>query len=247
MTTITGGVQFGGGVLFSPPTLPIVIQSGLILNLQTAPTSGGTWTDTTGSHNTTIVNPTVGNVSYVAEYGGGVRILVKNSSYFDTGISAATTGNTFTISMTTKFDLSTTYWATWWGNDYYSGTQGYLGYQTSSTAVTFGSPSGAITTSTFTVQSANIANVNVWDFTISGTTANYFVNGVWKGTGTIVAPSSGVGTANLYFGARHQNTGGSFTDTMVGTYYSMRVYNRALSNVEISTNYTTIKSIHGLP
>jgi hypothetical protein len=27
----------------------------------------------------------------------------------------------------------------------------------------------------------------------------------------------------------------------------MRVYNRALSNVEVSTNYTTLKSIHGLP
>ena len=96
------------------------------------------------------------------------------------------------------------------------------------------------------VLGANIANVNVWDFTISGTTATYFLNGVWKGTGTISAPSS-QGTANLYFASRHVNGGGGSTDTATGVYYSMRVYNRALSNVEVQTNYTTLKQIHGLP
>ena len=50
----------------------------------------------------------------------------------------------------------------------------------------------------------------------------------------------------IYFASRHVNGGGGSTDTATGVYYSMRVYNRVLSNVEITTNYDTLKSIHGL-
>lgn len=243
MTIVSNGVRFGGGVIFSPSALPGVIQTGLLINLQTAPTSGSTWPSQTGSNNTTIVSP--GNVTYVSQYGGGLRISTKNTAYFDTGITAATLANTFTISMTVAFNQTQTYWATWWGSDNYNSNQGYLGYQSGSTGFSFGAPQNSVTFAHSTI-GANIANVNVWDFTISGTTATYFLNGVWKGTGTFIAPSS-IGTANLYFASRHVNSGGGFTDTATGTYYSMRVYNRALSNVEVSTNYTTIKSIHGLP
>jgi hypothetical protein len=243
MTIVSNGVRFGGGVIFSPSALPQIIQSGLLINLQTAPTSGSTWPSQTGSNNTTIVSP--GNVTYVSQYGGGLRISTKNTAYFDTGITAATLANTFTISMTVAFNQTQTYWATWWGSDSYNANQGYLGYQSGSTSFTFGAPTSGTTFIHSTI-GANIANVNVWDFTISGTTANYFLNGVWKGTASIANPSS-IGTANLYFASRHVNSGGGFTDTATGIYYSMRVYNRALSNVEVSTNYTTIKSIHGLP
>lgn len=243
MTTISSGVRFGGGVILSPSTSLRVIQTGLLIDLQTAPTSGSTWPSLTGSNNTTIVDSA--NVAYVSQYGGGLRISIKNTAYFDTGITAATLANTFTISMTVAFDQSQTYWATWWGSDSYTANQGYLGYQSGSTSFSFGAPQNSVTFNHSTI-GATISNVNVWDFTISGTTANYFLNGVWKGSGTFTAPSS-IGTANLYFASRHINSGGSRTDTATGTYYSMRVYNRALSNVEVASNYTTIKSIHGLP
>ena len=174
-----------------------------------------------------------------------MRITTKNTAYFDTGVTAATLANTFTISMTVAFNQTQTYWATWWGSDSYTANQGYLGYQSGALTFSFGAPQSSVTLTHSTI-GANIANVNVWDFTISGTTANYFLNGVWKGTGTFTAPSS-IGTANLYFASRHVNGGGSFTDTATGVYYSMRVYSRALSNVEVSTNYTTLKQIHGLP
>ena len=243
MTTISSGVVFGGGVLISPTASLQVIQNGLLINLQTAPTSGGTWPSLAGATNTTIVSP--GNVTYVSEYGGGLRITTKNTAYFDTGVTAATIGNTFTMSMTVAFNQTQTYWASWWGSDSYNANQGYLGYQSGATSFTFGAPSGG-TTFVHSTIGANIANVNVWDFTINGTTASYYLNGVWKGQAAISAPGS-IGTANLYFASRHVNGGGSFTDTATGVYYSMRVYNRVLSNVEVTSNYNTLKSIHGLP
>jgi hypothetical protein len=244
MTTISSGVQFGGGVLLSPVTVFQIIQSGLLINLQTAPTSGGIWPSQTGSNNTTIVSP--GNVTYVSEYGGGLRITTKNTAYFDTGVTAATLANTFTISMTVAFNQTQTYWATWWGSDSYNANQGYLGYQSNSTSFTFGGAGFATASVTFSTIGANIANVNVWDFTISNTQGNVYLNGTAVGNLTISAPLS-IGTANLYFASRHINTGGGSTDTATGTYYSMRVYNRALSYAEVQTNYTTLKSIHGLP
>ena len=240
---ISGGVQITGGVqIYDIPISNSVITNGLIINLQTAPTSGNTWTSTVGN-NTTIVSSA--NTTYVSQYGGGLKISTKNTAYFDTGITAAALANTFTMSMTVAFDQTQTYWATWWGMESYNAQQGYLGYQSGSTSFTFGAPSGG-TTYVHSTIGANIANVNVWDFTINGTTATYYLNGVWKGQAAISAPGS-TGTANLYFASRHVNTGGSFTDTATGTYYSMRVYNRVLSNVEITTNYNTLKSIHGLP
>ena len=244
MTIVSTGVIFGGGVILSPAVGPQVIQNGLIINLQTAPSSGSTWPSTVGTA-ATIVSP--GNVSYVGQYGGGLRITTKNTAYFDTNANAATVGNTFTVSMTMAWDQTQTYWATLWGDESYNANQGYMAYVTGAgSGITFGPPSGSTTTGTMTVLGANIANVNVWDFTISGTSANYFLNGVWKGAATIGSPNS-IGTANLYFISRHVNTGGGSTDTATGTYYSMRVYNRALSNVEVQTNYTILKSIHGLP
>lgn len=243
MTIVSNGVQFGGGVIFIPVAPPQIIQAGLVMNLQTAPTSGNTWPSTTGANNAVILSP--GNVSYVSQYGGALRITTKNTAYFDTGMTAAQLANTFTISMTVAFDQTQTYWATWWGSDSYNANQGYMAYQSGSTSLTFGAPSGGSSIVLSTI-GANVANVNVWDFTISGTRANLYLNGTAVGNLTISNPSS-IGTANLYFASRHVNGGGGTTDTATGTYYSMRVYNRALSYAEVQTNYATIKSIHGLP
>lgn len=250
MTTITSGVLFGGGVILSPPPAPPIIASGLILNLQTAPASGTTWINQVSGTNTTIVGPTdSANVTYVAQYGGGIRILTKNRNFFDTGYTAASFGNTFTMSMTVAFDQTTSYWATWWGMEKYNASAtGYFAYQNGSTSLAVGSGSSA-TSITFSSFGANIAQVNVWDFTVSGRTVNYYLNGVWKGVfGLSAEPAGGAGTENLYFASRHNNAGGSgVNDSAPGTYYSMRAYNRVLSNVEVASNYTSLKAIHGLP
>lgn len=239
------GMRLQGTNIYGQPPLAY-ITANLVANYSSAPSVGSTWTDTSGNgRNINIVNQGSGNTAYTSSYGGGITVLTKNVAYFDTGIVAGTLGNNFTISMAAQFNISTTYWATWWGDDYYSGYQGYFGYQSSSSAITFGSVNGPATV-VFNTIGANIANVNIWDFTISGTQANIYLNGVSAGNVTITAPSS-VGTANLYFGARHQNVGGGYTDTNPGTYYSMRVYNTALNYSQIQTNYQTLKGTYGLP
>lgn len=249
MTTISSGVRFGGGVILSP-VIPPIIQSGLILNLQTAPASGTTWINQVGGTDTTIAGPTdSANVTYVSQYGGGIRILTKNRNYFDTGYTAASFGNTYTMSLTVAFDQTTSYWATWWGMEKYNATStGYFNYQTSSTTLAIGSGSGG-NSILFSSIGANIAQVNVWDITVRGRAVNYYLNGVWKTSLALSAdPAGGAGTETLYFASRHVNAGGSgVNDSAPGTWYSMRAYNRVLSNVEVATNYTALKSIHGLP
>jgi hypothetical protein len=66
------------------------------------------------------------------------------------------------------------------------------------------------------------------------------------GSGTFTSPSGGLSTNGLYFGARHGNDGNSYTDALPGTYYSMRVYNRALSADEINTNFSVLRGNYGL-
>jgi hypothetical protein len=81
---------------------------------------------------------------------------------------------------------------------------------------------------------------------VSGSTYVLYKDGVSAGTGTFTAPSGGVSTTGLYFGARHTNGGTSYTDACPGTYYSLRVYNRALSSDEINTNFSVLRGNYGL-
>jgi hypothetical protein len=133
------------------------------------------------------------------------------------------------------------FWATLWGNETWNATKGYIAYLGSSSTMNFGSPSGqtAITVS-------GINTVHIWDFVVNGTSYTLYKDGVSISTGTFTAPSGGLSTNGLYFGARHSNAGTSFTDACPGTYYSMRVYNRALSADEITTNFTVLRGNYGL-
>jgi hypothetical protein len=81
---------------------------------------------------------------------------------------------------------------------------------------------------------------------VSGSTYILYKDGASVGTGTFTAPSGGVSTTGLYFGARHTNGGTGATDYGPGTFYSMRVYNRALSADEINTNFTVLRGNYGL-
>jgi hypothetical protein len=119
------------------------------------------------------------------------------------------------------------YWATVWGNENWFASKGYLAYLSSSTSLAVGSP-----TSTALSSISGISNINIWDYVVSGTSLTIYKNGTSVYTGTFSAPSGGISATGLYFGARHMNNGSSFSDACPGTYYSMRVYNRALSSDE---------------
>ena len=85
----------------------------------------------------------------------------------------------------------------------------------------------------------------VWDFVVNGNSITLYMDGVSLGTKTFTAPS-GLATNGLYFGARHTNAGSGFTDVCPGTYYNMKVYKRALTSDEITSNFSSFRSNYGL-
>lgn len=209
-----------------------LVQDGLMTNLMNPPSSGTTWADASGNGNNATIN---GSPTYTSANGGGYT--TSTSSYISIPYNLP---NTFTVSVACALN-PTTFWATLWGNESWSASKGFMAYLGSSTIMNFGSPSGlaAITVS-------GINTVHIWDFVANGTNYTLYRDGVSVSTGTFTAPSGGLSTTGLYFGARHNNAGTSFADACPGTYYSMRVYNRALNADEIQTNFSALRSNYGL-
>lgn len=209
-----------------------LIQDGLMVNLINPSSSGTTWTDLSGNGNNATLN---GTPTYTSTYGGGYT--TSSSSYISVPYNLP---NTFTVSVACTMN-PTSYWATLWGNESWSAGKGYLAYLLSSSTLNFGSPTGLAS-----ISLTGINTVHIWDFVANGTSYTLYKDGVSISTGTFTAPSGGLSTTGLYFGARHGNAGTSYTDPCPGTYYSMRVYNRALSADEINTNFTVLRGNYGL-
>jgi hypothetical protein len=209
-----------------------LVQDGLVTNLMNPPSSGTTWTDASGFGNNATLN---GSPTYTSANGGGYT--TSSSSYISIPYNLP---NTFTVSVACALNPSS-FWATLWGNESWSASKGYIAYLSSTTSMNFGSPTGLANISV-----SGINTVHIWDFVVNGTSYTLYRDGVSIGTGTFSAPSGGLSTTGLYFGARHGNAGTSYTDACPGTYYSMRVYNRALSGDEIQTNFSVLRSFYGL-
>ncbi len=209
-----------------------LIQDGLMVNLINPPSSGTTWTDFSGNGINATLN---GTPTYTSTNGGGYT--TSSSSYISVPYNLP---STFTVSVACTLNPSS-FWATLWGNESWNVAKGYIAYLGSSSALNFGSPSGQAS-----IAVSGINTVHIWDFVANGTSYTLYRDGVSISTGTFTAPSGGLSTTGLYFGARHNNSGTSFTDACPGTYYSMRVYNRALSADEINTNFTVLRGNYGL-
>jgi len=87
--------------------------------------------------------------------------------------------------------------------------------------------------------------------TYDGTTLRGYINGVNGGSGTAMTFDSpadgGSSTWYLAFGAQDTTTySGSTAGWLNGRVGIMRVYNRALSGAEVTSNYNDSKSIYGL-
>ena len=246
---IYGGVQMFNGVKVEPDAVASggIVSNGLVFNLLTAPSSGTTWTDATGNgYNATLNNST----SYVSNNGGGIKL--NNSAYTGTAYISVPYNigsTTTTIEIIASFN-PTSNWATIWGNEAYSSSKGYFAYMVNSTNITWGSPTGNVTSASLTASNA----IRQWIFVINGTSKSVYLNGTQVGTTQTVAnPTGGYATGNFYFGARHTNAGTSFTDVMNNStsanqpvFYQMRLYNRALSGSEITQNYDAVKSTYGI-
>jgi hypothetical protein len=221
------------------------VTSGLQFNLQTAPTSGTTWTDSSGNgRNATLV----GSPSYVSNNGGGIRLNNENGSGTDyISVPYNIASNTVTVEVVASFN-PTSFWGTIWGNEVYDTSGGYLAYLNSSTEIGYGIPNSE-TTVTITASNA----IRHWIFVINGTQASLFLNGSQVGTTDTIGNQTIFATGDFYFGARHLNDGTGLTDTINNSnsadypvFYQMRVYNKALSGAEITQNYNAVKGTYGL-
>jgi hypothetical protein len=209
-----------------------IVQDGLVANLINPPSSGTTWTDASGNGNNATLN---GSPTYTSSNGGGYT--TSSTSYFSIPYNLP---NTFTISVACSLNPSK-FWATLWGNESWNAGKGYIAYLLSNSTMNLGSSTGVASISV-----TGINTVHIWDFVVNGTSYTVYRDGVSVGTGTFTAPSGGLSTTGLYFGARHGNDGTSYTDALPGSYYSMRVYNRALSADEINTNFSVLRGNYGL-
>ena len=240
-------ISFSKGFTIStPPTQPFSgVTSGLVFNLFSAPSSGTTWTDASGNgYNATIS----GTTSYVSNNGGGIKL--NNTDYLGTGYISVPyniSSTTSTIEIVASFN-PTSHWATIWGNEAYSFSRGYFAYMGTSTNLIWGSPTSNTTNVTITASNA----IRHWTFVINGTSKILYLNGSQFATATTNNPSS-YATSEFYFGARHQNSGTGPADRLNSSisanqpvFYQMRVYNKALTSSEVTTNFNEIKSTYGL-
>jgi hypothetical protein len=239
------GITFERGYSITLAALPIstasLVTSGLVMNLQTAPSSGTTWTSTVSSsfYSASLITAGAGTFAYTGSYGGGIVAGGSNGS---------TTAICTPYNLTSSFSVEVvvqpnagSYWSVLWGNEVYS-TRGWYAYWANSTSLIAGGPTSGLTYSSPTATS----NVPVHlVFTLASGVFRMYRNGVLQtGTGTYSAPSAGVSTTGLNFGSRHPNSTGTAntpTDSLKGVYYQMRVYNRDLSQSEVTQNYNIMK------
>ena len=222
------------------------VTSGLQFNLQTAPISGTTWTDTSGnSLNATLV----GSPSYVSNNGGGIRLNNADGNGTDyISVPYNIASNTVTVEVVASFN-PTSFWGTIWSNEIFNTSGGYLAYMYSSETISFGVPDNEANKS---ITASNA--IRHWIFVINGTQASLFLNGSQVGTTDTTSNQTLFATNDFYFGARHNNDGIGFGgDTMNNSnsadypvFYQMRVYNKALSGAEITQNYNAVKDTYGI-
>jgi hypothetical protein len=227
------------------PTNNSIVSSGLMFNLQSAPSSGTSWTDNSGNGRNATLQ---GTPTYVSNNGGGIRL--NNASYNGTDYISVPynfTGSTVTVEIVASFN-PTSNWATIWGNEAYSNGTGYFAYMPNTTSISYGRPTGLATES---ITASN--SIRHWTFVINGTSHSLFLNGTQVGTTDTITAQTSFVTTEFLFGARHTNAGTGATDKMNNSnaanypvFYQMRVYNRALSTGEISTNFNAIRGTYGL-
>jgi len=223
-----------------------IVTSGLQFNLATAPTSGSTWTDSSGNGRNATLQ---GSPSYVSINGGGIRLNNQDANSTDyISVPYNIASNTVTVEVVASFN-PTSFWGSIWANEIFNTSGGYLAYMDSSTNLYYGIPNNE-TLATITASNA----IRHWIFVINGTQSSVFLNGSQVGTTDTTTNQTLFATNDFYFGARHNNDGIGFGgDTMNNSnsalypvFYQMRVYNRALSGAEITQNYNAVKGTYGI-
>jgi hypothetical protein len=242
---MTGIMMLAKSHRIAPASGSGIVSSGLQVNLSAAPTSGPTWTDTSGNGRNATLQ---GTPSYISSSGGGIRL--NNASFTGTdyiSVPYNIASSTVTVEVVASFN-PTSHWATIWGNEAYSAGRGYLAFMSTSTGITYGRPN-APTTETITASN----DIRQWIFVINGTQHSLYLNGSQVGTTDTLTIQTLFQSSEFYFGARHTNTGVGPADRMNNStaalypvFYQMRIYNKALSVAEITQNYNAVKTTYGI-
>ena len=224
-----------------------IVQSGLVFNLFTAPSSGTTWTDSSGNGYNAIIS---GSATYVSNNGGGIKLnntLANGGGADFISVPYNINSSTVTVEIVASFN-PTSFWGAIWGNESYSAGRGYFAFVQNSSTITYGK-SGAVTQETITASNSIIH----WTFVINGTQHSLYLNGVQVGVTDTLAIQTLFTTNDFYFGSRHINAGTGHQDKLNSSisanqpvFYQMRVYNKALSVAELQQNYNVVRGTYGL-
>ena len=238
-------IEISNGFTVTPNVT--IVQSGLVFNLFTAPSSGTIWTDSSGNGYNAIIS---GSATYVSNNGGGIKL--NNTSANGGGVDFISVpyniaSSTVTVEIVASFN-PTSFWGTIWGNESYSAGRGYFAFVQNSSTITYGK-SGAVTQETITASNS----IRHWTFVINGTQHSLYLNGVQVGVTDTLAIQTLFTTNDFYFGSRHINAGTGHQDKLNSSisanqpvFYQMRVYNKALSVAELQQNYNVVRGTYGL-
>jgi len=242
-----------GGLVLGRPWLPNYQSAGLQVFLQTAPTTGATWTDATGNgNNATIVTTGSGTYAYASDHGGGITLAGDYGAGLNiSGYNLATDGGTYSVEVVASVS-STNYWSSIFGNDDFTLNKGVVAYFGNSSNFYISTPTSNGVYAPVSV--ATRQNINQYIITVTGNTVKFYLNGISQsltnntGGSPGFTASSGTPTNGLMIGARHPNAGtaGSPYDSAGGTYYLVRVYNTLLSQSDVTANYNAIKTTYGI-
>jgi hypothetical protein len=228
----------------------MLVTSGLICHLKTAPPTGSTWTDNVGNSNASLAN----SPTYSSNNGGYISLNGSNQYVLtSTSLNAQISGT----SPNKSTDQSIFIWC-------YPTEQGIIvselgqasintSYHDSNIEMTSG---GVIYFScwhnalTSKVTSTS-RSFNAWynlGWTYSGTTLTAYINGVSIGTATFTRVPPFNSGFNLHYAlgaidGTNMGSDGSYCAMNVGSFL---VYNRALTASEVLMNYNSNKSNYGL-
>lgn len=237
-----------------------VNQSGLVLNIDvgsslTYPGSGSILYDIKGNHNFTLTNgPTY---SAVDNYGGIVFDGVNDFALVAGGIPLASP-----VSLTNNFTIEQVFKPTAYQTSAYfsltnmllnkgtAGTYNYATQATSDTSFSFIKRSGieSLQFHTFTVPSM-LNKVNVVTIVVNNgsnstiDTVSCYYNGVFISTLNITGDAIAANNNEPFYLGGLSST--QYTN-LIGSYYSGRIYNRALTAAEINKNFQSIRYRFGL-
>jgi len=229
------------------------VSAGLQVFLQTAPSTGTTWTDASGNgNNATIVTTGDGNYVYNSNLGGIITLDGAAGAGLNiSGYNLPTDGGTYSVEVVASIH-STSYWSSLFGNDDFTLNKGVVAYYGNSSNFYISTPTSNGVYAP--VSLATRQNINQYIITVTGNTVKFYLNGVSQaltnntGGSPGFTASSGTPTNGLMIGARHPNAGtaGVPYDSASGNYFLVRVYNTLLSQSDVTTNYNAIKSKYGI-